>query len=101
MDRCLSLISSHFSSIILISSVSCIPTDLLIRVAVVLDQHQDEASLLQRFPATSILLLPQGALQVFDQTVKFFSYAFIFVLILFHALGLELQTTKVVVLIPS
>jgi hypothetical protein len=72
MERCLSLISSHFSSIILISSVSCIPTDFLIRVAVVLDQHQDEAALLQHFPATSILLLPQGALQVFDQTVKLF-----------------------------
>jgi hypothetical protein len=69
-------------------------------VAVVLDQHQDEAALLQHFPATSILLLPQGALQVFDQTVKFF-YAFIVVMILFHALGLELQTTKDVVLIPS
>jgi hypothetical protein len=70
-----------------------IPTDFLIRVAVVLDQHQDEASLLQRFSATSILLLPQGALQVFDKIIKFF-YAFIFMLILLQALGLELQTTK-------
>jgi hypothetical protein len=56
-----------------------IPTDFLIRVAVVLDQHQDEASLLQRFSATSILLLPQGALQVFDKITKFFLCFYLYV----------------------